>query len=131
MLEFSYVFQCQCPTSLFLRRIGPLPDIPAAENDTLKISEELLEFVGFDSAKALISLPDKSLENLPPSLYCVLRESYMGGLSETFSKTSHEGQYDVALQSGDTLLSLYLLVYPLNYPQIGKRLTAGPFIQFI
>jgi hypothetical protein len=50
----------------------------------------------------------------------MLREGYMGGLSETFSKASHEGQYDLALESGETLLSLYLLIYPLNYPQIGK-----------
>lgn len=121
MLEFTYGFQCQCPTSQFLRRVSPLPDIPTSESDILRISEELLEFSGFDSAKACINLLNKRLESLPPSLYCVLRESYMGRLSETFSKASHEGQYDVALQSGDTLLSLYLLVYPLNYPQIGKR----------
>lgn len=50
----------------------------------------------------------------------MLREGYMAGLSETFSKASHEGQCDLALESGLTLLSLYLLIYPPNYPQIGK-----------
>lgn len=43
----------------------------------------------------------------------------MQNLSERFSKASHEGQYEVALESGLTLLSLYMIVYPENYPQIG------------
>lgn len=44
----------------------------------------------------------------------------MAGISEIFSQTSHEGQYNIALESGITLLSLYILIYPINYPQIGK-----------
>ena len=41
-------------------------------------------------------------------------------LSETFSKSSHEGDYTQAADSGITLLALYLLIYPRNYPQIGS-----------
>lgn len=44
----------------------------------------------------------------------------MQNLSERFSKASHEGQYEMALESGLTLLSLYMIVYPENYPQIGS-----------
>jgi hypothetical protein len=60
-----------------------------------------------------------SMDSLPPSLRCFLHESYMQNLSERFSKASHEGQYEMALESGLTLLSLYMVVYPENYPQIG------------
>jgi SET and MYND domain-containing protein len=60
------------------------------------------------------------LEKLPVGLSCVLREDYISGLSEEFSKASHEGDYAVALNAGLTLLALYVVVYPPNYPQIGK-----------
>lgn len=124
MLEISYGFQCQCPTSLFLRRVGTLPGAPITELEIARVSKELREFVGLETTNGfnINTLPKKHLDTLPPSLYCVLRESFMGSLSETFSKASHEGQYNIASESGITLLSLYLLVYPLNYPQIGEKL---------
>jgi len=43
----------------------------------------------------------------------------MEQLSDRFGKASHEGEYNIAIESGATLLALYLLVYPKNYPQIG------------
>ncbi|KAF9475654.1 hypothetical protein BDN70DRAFT_883477 [Pholiota conissans] len=120
LLEISHGFKCQCTSSLFLRRIGRLPILPSTASEISHISEGLRRFVGVESL--LSHLPVKQIETIPPSLYCVLRESYMTGLSEIFSQGSHQGQYDIAIDSGMTLLSLYILVYPVNYPQIGMHL---------
>ena len=62
----------------------------------------------------------------PPELYSVLGEQFLPTLSEAFSRASHEGPYDVALSHGRTLLALYLLLYPQNYPQIGECLAPLP-----
>lgn len=48
----------------------------------------------------------------------------MTELSDKFRNASHDGLYDIAFESGITLLSLYLLVYPENYPQIGEYVAA-------
>lgn len=85
----------------------------------MSIGDALRNYVGIDSALGP-NLPVPSLENLPASLRCVLHESYMEQVSERFSKASHEGDYGVAVTSGLTLLALYLLIYPKNYPQIGR-----------
>ncbi|KIM43208.1 hypothetical protein M413DRAFT_398217 [Hebeloma cylindrosporum] len=121
ILEISYGFKCQCPSCLFLQAIGPLPELPIDQTELSFLEKSLRDLVGFVPDLAH-TLPERLIEDTPPSLYCMLREGYMAGLSETFSKASHEGQYDVALESGVTLLSLYLLVYPPNYPQTGMHL---------
>jgi SET and MYND domain-containing protein len=71
--------------------------------------------------------PEKDL--FPQSLHPALRESYLADLSERFGRASHEGQAEAALESGLTLLALYLLIYPLNYPQIGASASpSGAFL---
>ena len=62
------------------------------------------------------------LQSLPPALSSILHEDYLLTLSRTFSDSSHDGPVDVALRSGRVLLSLYLVLYPPRYPQIGKQL---------
>lgn len=119
ILEISYGFKCHCPSCLFLGAVGPLPGLPIGETAIFPLEKALRDLVGFVPVLAPV-LPERSIEDTPPSLYCLLREGYMSGLSEAFSKASHEGQYDLAFESGVTLLSLYLLVYPSNYPQIGE-----------
>lgn len=101
-------------------QLGPLKEVPTDSNELSSLESQLRAFVAFDSMSAT-SLPAISIEALPPALRCFLRESYMATLSEIFSKASHEGQYDVALESGITLLALYLIIYPTNYPQIGEN----------
>ncbi len=59
-------------------------------------------------------------ERLPKELYPIFHESYLPSLSEQFSKTSHEGPYADAVETGLTLLAFYVVVYPPNYPQIGE-----------
>ena len=65
-------------------------------------------------------LPIRQIKSTPPALYPVLREEYLTKLSSTFSESSHQGQYSLAIDSGLTLLALYVLIYPMNYPQIGE-----------
>jgi SET and MYND domain-containing protein len=66
-------------------------------------------------------LPNKiNYRTIPNALLPLFRESYLARLSETFSSNSHEGLCDVALEAGVTLLAFYVLIYPVNYPQIGE-----------
>ena len=57
-----------------------------------------------------------------PSTIILTSTTYLPSLSEAFSKTSHEGPYAEAIDRGLTLLAFYVMLYPPNYPQIGKRL---------
>lgn len=121
ILEISYGFKCNCSSCSFLGQLGPLGEVPTDSNELLTLESQLCAFVAFNPMSDT-SLPAITMEALPPALHCFLRESYMAILSEKFSNASHEGQYDVALESGATLLALYLVIYPTNYPQIGKSL---------
>lgn len=97
----------------------PLPSVPTDETGRTELADELRRFAGVRDA-GIVSLPTSQLNTLPVGLRCVLREDYLGGLSEEFSRASHEGDYTVALDTGLTLLALYVVIYPPNYPQIGK-----------
>ena len=83
------------------------------------LERRLRDFVDIDFLRGP-SLPNRPIESTPPALYPVLREEYLTRLSSTFSESSHQGQYDLAINSGMTLLALYVLIYPSNYPQIGE-----------
>ena len=84
----------------------------------MRLAGELRQFAGIHSG--ITSLPTTQLEKLPAGLGCVLMEDYISSLSEEFSKASHEGVYTVAFDAGLTLLAIYVVIYPPNYPQIGK-----------
>jgi len=72
-----------------------------------------------------LTLPNRTIhEPIPRKLLCVFHESYLANLSETFSKASHGGAHDLALDVGVTLLALYVLIYPPNYPQIGEHFSS-------
>ena len=120
ILQITYGFSCTCPSCRFLSRLEPLPDLPEGTAEVEKLATELRAFVGI--SPGLESLPQIQWDNIPPSLHCVLREEYMSQVSESFSKASHEGQYVAAIDSGLTLLALYDLAYPQNYPQIGETI---------
>ncbi|KAJ3531387.1 hypothetical protein NMY22_g8174 [Coprinellus aureogranulatus] len=122
VFQITYGFTCECPTCRFLHKIGQIPEPPIEHEELAKIGLKLREFVGVEDFLKSGKLQAKSLDELPKSLRSVLNESYMSELSEAFSKASHEGDYKTAADSGVTLLALYLLVYPRNYPQIGMHL---------
>ena len=118
ILEISYGFKCGCCSCTFLDSVLPLPPVPTEASDRTQLAGELRQFAGIHPG--ITSLPNTQLEKLPVDLGCVLREDYISSLSEEFSRASHEGDYAVAFNAGLTLLALYVVIYPPNYPQIGK-----------
>lgn len=123
IFELTYGFRCDCSSCLYIRSLGTLPELPTEPAELDDLGRQLREFVGIKDTLLLSpTLPAKSLESTPSSLHAVFHEAYMSGLSETFSRCSHDGDYDVALDTGITLLALYILIYPSNYPQIGSNL---------
>ncbi|KAF9013276.1 hypothetical protein BDQ17DRAFT_1386869 [Cyathus striatus] len=110
MLELSYGFRCHCVSCIFLHNYG-----------SKVLGKHLTAFVGVQG-RIGSELPSVSMQQLPPSLNGVLHEAYITSVAESFSSSSHGGDYTVALESGRILLALYLLIYPQNYPQIGLHL---------
>jgi hypothetical protein len=89
----------------------------------LILEKQLQEFVFKSSADENFRLPIKPLyATLPSELQSVLHDSFLTGLSETFSNASKDGPYDLALFKGKSILAVYLCVYPPLYPQIGMLL---------
>jgi hypothetical protein len=131
VFQITYGFTCDCPTCTFLQKVGQIPDPSLEHGDLIQLGLKLREFVGVEHYLKTGKLEKKTLEELPKPLRSVLNESYMTELSETFSKSSHEGNYAKAADSGVTLLALYLLVYPKNYPQIGTESPHSELLSFI
>ena len=100
--------------------------MPTEASDRTQLAGKLRQFAGIHPG--ITSLPNTQVEKLPVDLGCVLREDYISSLSEEFSRASHEGDYAVAFNAGLTLLALYVVIYPPNYPQIGKLSFACAFL---
>ena len=98
--------------------LGQIPLPPANVEELSLVAKPLREFVGVDTLTESV-LPSRPRSTMPPALFCIFHETYLSTLSETFSKASHEGDYDLALDTGVTLLAAYIIIYPPNYPQIG------------
>ncbi|GLB38322.1 putative adenylate-forming reductase, a natural product biosynthesis enzyme that resembles non-ribosomal peptide synthetases, yet serves to modify one substrate, rather than to condense two or more building blocks [Lyophyllum shimeji] len=120
IFNFTYGFRCTCPSCQEMQHLGDIPAPPTEPEELSSIAKTLRNFVGLDPP--LKVLPSKPKEAVPHLLLCVFHETYLSNLSETFSKSSHEGQYDLALDAGVTLLGAYIMIYPPNYPQIGMHL---------
>jgi hypothetical protein len=120
IFEYTYGFHCECDSCRWIGGLDSIPSYPERKEDVERIGERLRAHVRIEDLihSGSLSVPSRSI---PSELTCVLGESYMTSLSGNFSKYSHEGQYDSALDAGITLTALYLLVYPRNYPQIGKH----------
>lgn len=117
--QYTYGFTCECNSCTALRRLGQPPEPPRLQTAITAVNDALCNYVGIYGVLGA-ELPKPSLAHLPAALHCVLHEPYMEQLSEQFSKAAHEGEYNTAIRSGNTLLALYLLIYPRNYPQIGE-----------
>ena len=131
VFQITYGFTCDCPTCTFLRQVGQIPEPLLGQGDLAQLGSKLRELVGVEHYLKTGKLEKKTLEDLPKPLRSVLNESYMAELSEAFSESSHEGNYAKAADSGVTLLALYLLVYPKNYPQIGTYAPPIELLAFI
>ncbi|TCD70138.1 hypothetical protein EIP91_004608 [Steccherinum ochraceum] len=120
-LRGNYGFTCTCSLCTTQKEIGVVPSPPEDPDELSRLERGLCEYTW--PAKEPVVVPatptPELLIKMPTSLRPVLHPDYLPELSERFSKASHEGQYEVALPSGRTLLALYMVLYPPNYPQIG------------
>lgn len=120
-LQSRYGFECDCSLCMFSRQhLQHLPVPPPRNSVEIQTMErELRKFVFGDGTNQIPTVPE-IFERLPTTLYPLLHEIYLPTISEIFSNASHDGPYDQALSVGRTLLALYLVIYPPQYPQIGE-----------
>lgn len=120
-LQFNYGFICTCLLCAFNETHNPVFP-PGWGSDELAALESMLRVFIFGSEDKIDGIPPQPprFAAMPKELLPLLHESYLPGVSESFSKTSHDGAYDEALAVGQTLLALYVLIYPVNYPQVGE-----------
>ncbi|KAJ3980674.1 hypothetical protein F5890DRAFT_655974 [Lentinula detonsa] len=119
IFDLTYGFTCCCPSCNVVRAIGMIPEPPKGQVEFQAVCKRLREFVEVMRLSPF-STGDDSL--FPRDLACVLHESFISTLSEHFSAASHDGQYEVAMESSKSLSAFYQLIYPPNYPQIGLHI---------
>ncbi|EIW59441.1 SET domain-containing protein [Trametes versicolor FP-101664 SS1] len=122
-LEVNYSFNCDCRLCRFQSGIHPVNAPPERGSDALRALEVALRTfaLGADAQSMRVPTAPGTFESMPTTLHPVFHETYLPALSEVFSKTSHEGPYVDAVEAGLTLLALYVVVYPPQYPQIGMH----------
>ncbi|KAJ7459866.1 hypothetical protein FB451DRAFT_1271782 [Mycena latifolia] len=120
IFQLSYGFQCRCNSCVFLEKVGPIPNPPDDPAQRNELALKLMQFMKATPYDGL-TLPASSAP-FPSEVLPVFHESFIAHLAETFRNASHDGSYTVALNTGQTLLALYRLIYPPNYPQIGMHL---------
>lgn len=120
-LRANYGFQCTCRLCSFQGNTEHVPALPSRGTADLGELEAALRTFSLGNISREVRVPTAPglFETLPRELHVIFQETYLPSLSEIFSKTSHDGPYGDAVDSGLTLLALYIAVYPPNYPQIG------------
>ncbi|KAJ7863102.1 hypothetical protein B0H14DRAFT_2441201 [Mycena olivaceomarginata] len=120
IFQLTYGFECRCPSCLFFEKVGPIPSPPT---DTIQRDELALKLTQFIKATPHDGLTlTAATVSFPNDLLPIFHESFVTYVAQTFRDASHDGPYATALSSGETLLALYRLIYPPNYPQIGMHL---------
>ncbi|PBK93765.1 SET domain-containing protein [Armillaria gallica] len=117
IFELTYGFKCRCSSCVYVEGLGRIPEPPSNPDGIAWVVKKLREFVPASSHGLF-----NRTKLLPDDVLCVLHESFLSKISETFSNASHDGPYDLALDVGETILQIYQLIYPENYPQIGLHL---------
>ncbi|KAF8134782.1 hypothetical protein K438DRAFT_1640448, partial [Mycena galopus ATCC 62051] len=120
IFQLTYGFECRCPSCLFFEKVGPIPTPPAETSERDDLACKLMQFMKATPHDGL-TLTTNSVP-FPTDLLPVFHESFITSVAQTFRDASHDGPYATALSSGMTLLALYRLIYPPNYPQIGMHL---------
>ncbi|KZP33583.1 hypothetical protein FIBSPDRAFT_720739 [Athelia psychrophila] len=124
IFNLTYGFTCTCRSCAFALNVGSIPEPPKDGTTRRKLEESLRDFV-FPTLQAQpfsLKLPAARFETVPDALLPVLHESFLGSLTEIFSAASHDGPYSQALDVGATILAVYSVLYPPNYPQIGVHM---------
>ncbi|KAI8994142.1 SET domain-containing protein [Trametes punicea] len=120
----NYGFGCRCRLCAFQRGIGPVtPPAGRGTKEFRDMEAALHAFALRSNDGRTFRIPDVPglFESTPARLCSAFHKTYLPTVAELFSKTSHEGPFADALESGLTLLAFYVLVYPPNYPQIGMH----------
>ncbi|KAJ6559185.1 SET domain-containing protein [Mycena vulgaris] len=120
IFQLSYGFECRCNSCTFLEKVGPIPNPPDDPVQRDELGAKLVQFMKTTPHDGL-TLPASSTP-FPSDLLPVFHESFITYVAEVFRNASHDGPVASALNSGQTLLVLYRLIYPPNYPQIGMHL---------
>ncbi|KAH9891581.1 SET domain-containing protein [Cubamyces lactineus] len=122
-LRVNYDFECRCRLCTFQGGIEPVERPHEPGTDGSRRMEAALRTFALGSDGETVQVPTVPglFEETPTQLRPVFHESYLPALAELFSKTSHEGPFSDAIEAGLTLLALYVLVYPPNYPQTGMH----------
>ncbi|KAF8270855.1 hypothetical protein EI94DRAFT_1722076 [Lactarius quietus] len=116
-LDLIYGLSCSCPLCDFQRSITPSlsdGDISPQNRQHLLEFTQCLTNVAHTHRDTL-----QDISEIPASLHFLFHPSILPRLSESFSSKSHGQAPESALYDGLTLLGLYRLIYPPNYPQIG------------
>ncbi|KAK7690039.1 hypothetical protein QCA50_006684 [Cerrena zonata] len=116
-LQSNYGFQCACQLCIFQGRIQPIPPLPSTLPETSHLWDRLRAFV--DSMGD--SQDNPLVFAISEELYPFLNDTCLPDLSEQFTRSSHEGEFDIAILTGKRLLALYRMIYPRNFPQIGMH----------
>jgi SET and MYND domain-containing protein len=115
-LAETYGFICNCPLCHSPFNQVPEHGVASAELASLEslLQQRILPFI-----ERRDSLSASTKTTLGREFQATFHKDFLPSLSEAFSKASHSGSYNVALQKGRALLAFYYLIYPLNYPMIG------------
>lgn len=126
VLNQSYGFTCECDRCRTEAELLPLPAAPSQ----LAPAELLLrDFVFPDLSKSgrilmpfssSLPLRQDNVDQFPRNILSLLDQKYLPALSEAFSSASHGGRHNEGVTKGATLLALYFVLYPGNYPLVGK-----------
>ncbi|KAJ7069695.1 hypothetical protein C8F01DRAFT_1217270 [Mycena amicta] len=120
IFQLTYGFDCRCDSCRFFGKLGRIPESPSSVDEQNSLAKRLRDFYEDSPFDGLTFT--KASPVIPTDLLPVFHESFITHLAETFSNASHDGEYATAISSGGSLLALYRLVYPPNYPQIGMHL---------
>ncbi|KAG8679675.1 hypothetical protein FRC08_016818 [Ceratobasidium sp. 394] len=110
-LEHAYGFSCHCPRCV--RDISVAPVSPGNADQLRKRIGSVVE-AQIQNGQSSLDVLRNELESLLPFLG-VLLECLPDWTAE-FSTCSHDGPYDKALDWGNAVLGVYLLVYPGIHP---------------
>lgn len=120
MFRYSYGFTCTCVSCVALDNLRTRKPVTPVASSALSAALRDYVFPAGTPDSAVIGLPEIDLAALPAQLHGILSESFLAMLCESFRNASHDGPWDLALETGLTVLSFYLLIYPPTYPQIGE-----------
>ncbi|VDC04463.1 unnamed protein product [Peniophora sp. CBMAI 1063] len=117
-LEGQGGFTCACKLCTWQRRV--MPSVARPDQETLAAHRSaLLEFAHcrFEDPPLVQDL-ERDYDQIPTELYPFLHESVLPSYTEAFGEAAGDTeQADKALDVGLTVLAMYTLIYPPNYPQ--------------